>query len=62
MFNIKLELKIAKRKKTSSAEKSTIRFFFHHVRGYGTSQPCDTPSSFTIEFTNDKLSNKTEFF
>ena len=28
MFNIKLELKIAKRKKTSSAEKSTIRFFF----------------------------------
>ena len=27
MFNIKLELKIAKRKKNSSAEKSAVRFF-----------------------------------
>ena len=38
MFNIKLELKIAKRKKTSSAKKRAVRFFFYHVRGYGTSQ------------------------
>ena len=37
MFNIKLELKIAKRKKTSSTKKRTVRFFYH-VRGYGTSQ------------------------
>ena len=58
MFNIKLELKIAKRKKTSSAKKRAVRLFFFIMLG----DMELVSQSFTIEFTNDKLSNKTEFF